>query len=56
LATRLRAAASRLLETADKVLEIAYDVGFGDISHFNQIFSATFGVSPREFRGRRDQS
>lgn len=50
LATRLRAALSRLIETPDKVLEIAYDVGFGDISHFNQVFGATFGVSPRQFR------
>ena len=50
LATRLRAAVTRLIETPDRILEIAYDVGFGDISHFNQIFAATFGLSPRQFR------
>ena len=50
LATRLHAAVSRLIETPDRILEIAYDVGFGDISHFNQIFVATFGVPPRQFR------
>jgi AraC family transcriptional regulator len=50
LATRLRAALSRLIETPDRILEIAYDVGFGDISHFNQLFTTTFGVPPRQFR------
>lgn len=50
VATRLRAAAALLVETTDKVLEIAYAVGFGDISHFNHAFAATFGVSPTRFR------
>ncbi len=50
LAMRLRAAATRLIETPAKVLEIAYGAGFGDISHFNQVFSATFGVPPTQFR------
>jgi AraC-like DNA-binding protein len=50
VAIRLRAAATRLIETTDKVLEIAYDVGFGDISHFNQAFAAAFGTSPTRFR------
>jgi AraC-like DNA-binding protein len=53
VATRLRAAAALLIETTDKVLEIAYGVGFGDISHFNQAFAATFGVSPTRFRRQR---
>jgi AraC family transcriptional regulator len=52
VATRLRAAATRLIETKDKVLEIAYDVGFGDVSHFNQTFSAAFRTSPTRFRQR----
>jgi AraC family transcriptional regulator len=52
MATRLRAAATRLLETPDKVLDIAFDVGFGDISHFNQSFAAAFGASPTQFRSR----
>lgn len=50
LATRLSAAVSRLIETSDQVLEIAYDSGFGDISHFNHVFAATYGLSPRQFR------
>jgi AraC-like DNA-binding protein len=52
VATRLRAAATRLIETRDKVLEIAYDVGFGDVSHFNKMFSAAFRTSPTRFRQR----
>jgi len=52
MATRLRAAATRLLETPDKVLDIAFDVGFGDISHFNQSFAAAFGASPTQFRSQ----
>ncbi len=52
VATRLRAAATRLIETRDKVLEIAYDVGFGDVSHFNQTFAAAFSTSPTRFRQR----
>ena len=52
LANRLRSAATRLIETPDKVLEIAYDVGFGDVSHFNQSFATAFGTSPTRFRHR----
>jgi AraC family transcriptional regulator len=52
MATRLRAAATRLLETPDKVLDIAFDVGFGDLSHFNQSFAAAFGASPTRFRSQ----
>src|SRR5262249_14157315 len=52
LAIRLRAAATRLIETTDKVLEIAYDVGFGDVSHFNESFALAFGTSPTQFRQR----
>lgn len=50
LAMRLNTAASRLIETRGSVLEIAYGAGFGDISHFNHVFAATFGVSPTRFR------
>ena len=43
---RLRDAASRLAAERDKVLDIAYDCGFGDVSNFNRAFRAEFGVSP----------
>jgi AraC family transcriptional regulator len=53
LRTRLRAAATRLATEPAKILDIALDVGFGDVSNFNRAFRAEFGVSPTGFRQRR---
>jgi len=50
LRARLRHAAVRLKTSSDKVLEIALDTGFGDLSNFNHAFRAEFGVSPTRFR------
>jgi len=50
---RLRDAASRLATEREKVLNIALDCGFGDVSNFNRAFRSEFGVSPLAFRGRR---
>lgn len=50
LRSRLRDAALRLTRTADPILAIAFDCGFGDISNFNRTFRREFGVSPRAFR------
>ena len=47
---RLRRAASRLATDSAKVLDIALDSGFGDISNFNRAFRAEFGMSPRAYR------
>jgi AraC-like DNA-binding protein len=47
---RLRRAAVRLGTEAAKVVEIALECGFGDISNFNRTFRAEFGVSPRAWR------
>ncbi|HZG57943.1 AraC family transcriptional regulator [Paenibacillus sp.] len=45
--------ACRLLETTDrKVLDIAHDTGFNDISFFNKMFRKRTGMSPREYRRR----
>jgi AraC-like DNA-binding protein len=48
--TRLRQAAARLLEQPGKILEVALDSGFGDVSNFNRAFRTEFGVSPRAYR------
>jgi AraC family transcriptional regulator len=48
--TRLRAAALRIMETTALVSEIALDVGFNDISHFNNHFRALFDCTPRQMR------
>jgi AraC-like DNA-binding protein len=48
--SRLRHAATRLMTEAGKVLDIALDCGFGDVSNFNRAFRQEFGMSPTEFR------
>ena len=50
LRTRLREAALRLIAEPERVIDIAYDCGFGDVSNFNHAFRAEFGVSPRAYR------
>ena len=35
------------------VSEVAYQVGFGDPSYFSKMFSKQFGISPAEFRKRK---
>ena len=48
---RLRHAARLLAEGADSITDVAYDVGFGDLSNFVRTFRRAAGVSPRAFRG-----
>jgi AraC-like DNA-binding protein len=52
LRTRLRTAATRLATEPAKILDIALDAGFGDVSNFNRAFRTEFGVSPRAYRQR----
>jgi len=52
---RLRDAASRLAAERQKVLDIALDCGFGDVSNFNRAFRSEFGVSPTSFRQEKAQ-
>jgi AraC-like DNA-binding protein len=49
---RLRRAALRLSSGKGKIVDIALDCGFGDVSNFNRAFRAEFGMSPRAYRGR----
>jgi AraC-like DNA-binding protein len=48
--SRLRHAARRLADEDSSITEIAYDVGFGDLSNFVRTFHRAAGVSPRRFR------
>jgi AraC family transcriptional regulator len=50
---RLREAAVRLAADDGKVLDIALDCGFGDVSNFNRAFRDEFGVSPGIYRASR---
>jgi AraC-like DNA-binding protein len=47
---RLRQAGIRLVAEPGKVLDLALDSGFGDVSNFNRAFRAEFGTSPLAFR------
>lgn len=48
--SRLRHAARLLADDQVSVTDIAYDVGFGDLSNFVRTFHRAAGVSPRRFR------
>jgi transcriptional regulator GlxA family with amidase domain len=50
LRARLREAATRLATEPAKVLDIALDCGFGDVSNFNRAFRREFGTRPQGFR------
>lgn len=52
IAVRLRAAAERLLSSADPITAIALDVGFNDLSNFNLHFRRNFGMPPTRWRAR----
>jgi AraC family transcriptional regulator len=52
LTTRLRQAARRLRASRDRIGDIAIDVGFGDLSHFNATFLRHFQVTPSAYRAR----
>jgi AraC family transcriptional regulator len=53
IAARLRAAALALRTTRAPITRVAFDSGFGDLSHFHASFARAFGVSPRAYRLRR---
>jgi AraC-like DNA-binding protein len=48
--SRLRHAARLLADDGRPVTDVAYDVGFGDLSNFVRTFHRAAGVSPRRFR------
>lgn len=47
---RVGQAQIRLIETKDKISDIAVDVGYNNIGNFNRSFFLVTGLSPREFR------
>lgn len=55
--SRLRHAARLLTEDARSITDVAFDVGFGDLSNFVRTFHRAAGVSPRSFRqlAKRDR-
>jgi AraC family transcriptional regulator len=47
---RLRRAASLLADDSRSITDVAFDVGFGDLSNFVRTFHRAAGVSPGDFR------
>jgi len=47
---RLSAAATLLASTQLPIADIAFDVGFNDLSHFDACFRSAFGCAPRVWR------
>lgn len=50
LRARLRAASLRLAADRERVVDVAFDSGFGDLSNFNRTFRAELGATPTEYR------
>ena len=50
LRSRLRRAARQLTDDSKPVTDVAYDVGFNDLSNFVRTFHRAAGVSPLKFR------
>src|SRR6266536_1948844 len=50
LRSRLRHAARRLADDDSPITDVAYDVGFGDLSNFVRTFHRAAGASPLRFR------
>ena len=51
---RLKHAALELISTKHSITEIALNSGFNDANYFKDVFKKTFGISPREYRKRRE--
>ena len=47
---RLTTAAVLVVQTDERISQIAYGVGFNDISNFNHAFKKKFGMSPGAYR------
>lgn len=51
---RLLMAAMLIIQSDERISQIAYRVGFGDVSNFNHAFKRRFAMSPREYRATHD--
>ncbi|MNJ58120.1 HTH-type transcriptional activator Btr [compost metagenome] len=49
---KLRKAMTLLRETPAKISEVAYQIGYEDIKHFNRLFKKFTGLTPSEYRSK----
>jgi AraC-like DNA-binding protein len=47
---RIEAAALKLLQSDDKIIDIAFEVGFGSLRTFNKKFFEVMGCTPSDYR------
>jgi transcriptional regulator GlxA family with amidase domain len=50
---RIKEAARKLKETDDKIIDIAFSVGFGSLRTFNKAFREIMKISPAYYRKSR---
>lgn len=50
---RIREAIKRLIHSDEKIATIAYETGFVNIRHFNRVFKAETGTTPKQYRDSR---
>jgi AraC-like DNA-binding protein len=50
---RIEKAKALLLEPNRRISEVAYDVGFQSLTHFNRVFRKIEGQSPSNYRQSR---
>lgn len=53
---RIEAAAEKLCTTDEKIIDIAFSVGFESLATFNRAFLKVKGISPSQFRKEKNQS
>lgn len=53
---RMQQSAKLLKEKGLSISEVAYAVGFNNLSHFSSTFKETFGVSPKEYTSDKKES
>ena len=52
---RLQNVARLLVSSSSSITEIAFECGFNNLSHFNNVFRSVYGVSPRDYRKRQQR-